>query len=401
MPAPNIVHDRLGTPAVDIAASIDHHLSQQTKGFKACGLWECVLGFVHGQPEKTFPKQFRYYKNATPEHINMEALSSAIHHLWHTGSRTTYAVDTTVVQSLADWVDVKPMNGEVFRRIPHQNPLVIFPEPLRVTISTGQPASVLGFFVHGSTGANGTAARRYCATTDPAMTHIGLMIITSVDLDETDEEIVRDKTGRAVGFMRGLDLTRITLPASGRFTLRSAVAEILQRFRLGETVITAAEEQGLDEQKLAADTRHWLDAVLQLCLKTLVYLTAEQAEFHPAPLPRAARRAKQAGKTTDRQREERGPRVLRVGWRLGAKLRKARARAEDINKRIAAEGGTGRRHPYMQRAGHLRDQPYGPGRAYYKTIFIEPYWVSADLAEPGGPDNRVVPVAPSKKGRSR
>lgn len=365
---------QLGSPALTIAELIEHTHANILKWTHEEGLWPAVLGLTNGHRSFPIPSHRQYDR----ETLTGTFLVLAIQHLWRKGSRVVYAMDPDLVLSLAGAGD-SDIPGELFRNLPHTTPLVVFPEPLLLKIgSTQQDGLVYGFYVHGVTGGPADRNRKYCATDDPDATHLGFAFVTAV-LDEAGERVI------------DYDVTRCSVPLVERFSMTDAIADVMRVFQLDTTSTQAALDRGVTSEEVFDGSISWLRSLLTIGFNTLLYLCSDDADVQATPKPKAERMTGKGKKSG--QRKEKPPRLLKVGWRMGAALRLNR---KLVDEEIAVvHASTGRRLKPQQRAGHFRWTRHGKGRALKRLTYIKPYWISLDLLEDGAePEARIVPVVP-------
>ncbi|ATL70769.1 hypothetical protein CRH09_35900 [Nocardia terpenica] len=259
-----------------------------------------------------------------------------------------------MVKELAE-TGAEELPGMIFDTLPHQNPLVILPEPLRIELENGNQGRLLGFFVYGSF--NTPTKRRVCGTHDERRENLSLMFITedpSVTVDGTFDHV----------------FTKLTIPVSReQFSVDDAVQTTLEAFLLGLGNYATREQQ-----------EKWLGQLIRIALNILIYLCTEQPDVRT--VSRASKK-KPAGKPNTKSKPSR---MIQVGWSLGPTLEKARRVYESQRS-----SGTGQRSvkPHQRRA-HYHTYWTGKGRTTPKVKFIKPFWVNLSAGETA--DYTVIPV---------
>ncbi|MCC9309108.1 hypothetical protein LN042_18815 [Kitasatospora sp. RB6PN24] len=292
----------------------------------------------------------------TVQEIRASTTMAATWRLWGRG-KTVLAVHPEMGAELRTY-KVGKMDGGVFRRLRHPDPLIVLAEPWPCALSDGSPGRLLGLFAIGRV-RNSTLL---CSTSDKRMGTIAVMAVA---------EVLEDPDGLPM-----LEFIHCSIPAEpgDRFTAYDLAARIARK--------AGREDPTPGQQGLLEDV-----------LRLVSYVCSSKADIELA--------APSSGKSA-----KRGPRAwnkpesfLRVGWRLGPRLRLARIRAQEAGRRARASAGSGtgasgwRQYPH-QRGGHLKTVWKGPGRAIEDVALVEPYWVSQDLLDGDGhaPEGVVRPV---------
>lgn len=200
----------LGDPAVTIAGNIADMFRRQETLLRDVDGWSDVQAIAAGNFRRS---RMSVSPLLPPRDYDLMLVSSVIEQLWRR-TRIIYAIHPDMLTELTGSTSAI-MPGEVFRRLPHTNPFVVFPEPLPVVLTDERPGKLHGFYVYGTTGAPGGEKRRFLTTDDPDTTSIGLMFMASV----------HDDRGNLIDW----DTTRISFPVN------------VERFDVADTVRTVVE----------------------------------------------------------------------------------------------------------------------------------------------------------------
>lgn len=295
---------------------------------------------------------------------------AALWRLWAKGKNVA-AMHPDMASELATY-RLGTLPGKLFRSLArHPNLMVVFAEPPTVELSVGDG------------GSGQLLAILFCGRTNPRK----LLCLTSDDrMDEVAVTVIAEP--------RAEDGSALPLPPGAtapvlEFAHMSIPARDGDRFTVEDLAKRLARKRGREEPTNAER------AIVKRALQIAVYLCSSTADLATASTPRgkAAKRGKQ------QRRWNRPDAFLRLGWRLGPRLKAARARAEEA-RRSARQGADGsgaaggwRQYPH-QRGGHLKTVWYGPGKALSDSRLIEPYWVSQDLLNADGeaPEGIIRPV---------
>jgi hypothetical protein len=294
----------------------------------------------------------------------------AVCELWKRNGRVCYDLHEELADALYR-SKVSAVPGELFDRIPHINPMVVLPDPWpAVKNKNGFSAYVRAFFLVGYTG------EALCNTNDPQRDGIAILFCYDV-IDDAGEELVP-------GGHRDI----IMLPTNRtKFTVDEAI-EYFQNWH-GDAA----------DQKARRDVARTFKPLLQKAFAVITYLCTDNRDVEEPPEWLTAQRKRKTGK--NRQRKERDPFWVRVGWYVGPKLHEARKRANhsprsDISIPSGVEYGP------QHRAGHFKTIWIGPGKSGQRTQsttkWVEPYWTKLeDLPEDMDPPTQIVPVDPQRK----
>lgn len=299
---------------------------------------------------------------AKPEHYqlivsacqNMSAVRQWRRH------RVIYTLDGDLAREVALTDPDSPIPGGLVRQLPHPNPFLALPVPIRVDSAEGGPAQLTGAFLYGVT------RDLYLRSTDhPEAAAIGLLLVVE-HLDGRGRQHV-GRSGR-------LDYTwsRLTLPPDGT-SPREAARYIADRVRASKAHM----------KRNCAPIEELIVATLADILPMVMYLCAVNAERRTAPAVATRRRVDgsvRAGKA---------PQVVEHGFWLGPALSAARRRSEG-----GAGTGTGRRmRPHVRRA-HWHTYRTGEGRTDAVLHWLPPIPINA---EGDAAKATVVPVATKRR----
>ncbi|QKW22315.1 hypothetical protein HUT16_27440 [Kitasatospora sp. NA04385] len=257
--------------------------------------------------------------------------------------------------------------GQLFRNLGRfPNPIVVFAEPPVVELSMGDggPGRLLAILFCGRTGPD----KLLCYTSDPRMDEVGVTVICEPLAD--DGGPLPLPPGSTMPELEFLHLS-IPVGADVRFTVEDAAKRIARK---------AGREESTAAQRV----------VVLRALQVAVYLCSSKADIQvPASKEEAgvpARRGKSA-KPGKQRRWSKPENFLRMGWRLGPRLKAAREQAREAAARRSGKDtgvrGGWRQYPH-QRGGHMKVVWYGPGKTLSDSKLIEPYWVSEDLLSADG-----------------
>jgi hypothetical protein len=138
--------------------------------------------------------------------------------------------------------------------------------------------------------------------------------------------------------------------------------------------------------------------LLEMTFSVITYLCTDNRDVEEPPEWLTAQRKRKTGK--GRQRKEREPFWVRVGWYIGPKLHEARQRASHAPKSdVSIPSGV--EYGPQHRAGHFKTVWIGPGKSGQRTqsttTWIEPYWTKLeDLPEDMDPPTQIVQVDPQR-----
>lgn len=284
---------------------------------------------------------------------------AALWRLWRKGKNVA-AMHPDMASELATY-RVGTLPGQLFRNLArHPNLMVVFAEPPTVDLSVdgGGKGRLLAILFCGRR----TPQKLLCLTSDDRMDEVAAAVIC--------EPLAEDGTPLPPppgGTTPVLEFCHLSIPARAgdKFTAEDLALRISRR---------SGQEAPTDAQR----------AIVTRALQVAVYLCSSKADISAPPVPRG-----KAAKPGKQRRWNKPDSFLRLGWRLGPRLKAARARVQEA-RRSAVQGASGdggaggwRQYPH-QRGGHLRTVWTGPGRSIPDSKLIEPYWVSQDLLNADG-----------------
>ncbi|MEC3916026.1 hypothetical protein [Nocardia sp. CDC160] len=221
--------------------------------------------------------------------------------------RVVYRVHPGLAESLIDTDTRAEVPCEVFKRLPHPEPFVVFPVPIPAPIAknhfgltvVGQPAYV-GMLI---TGVN--EYEQLCSTADPDVRQLSVALASTIEYE-----------GQAPGH----DETIALVPLAGRFSIDSLIERNTQYESLGEFAN--------DEQR----------RVYNLAFSLLLYLCSDQRDAREHQ-PETNKRARKSGRGDST--------IIDVGFDIGPELQAARRDSSTET----AEGDEGKQvRPHLRRA---------------------------------------------------
>lgn len=280
-------------------------------------------------------------------------------------TKTIYQLDPDTAHAVehTDWSDTI-IPGDVLRRIPHVNPLVVLPEPLYAPSDTAHAEKYVAFLISGVRRKPGDSSRIRTDTCAPDATHLVI---------------------RFLGYVINADGSPVVVDQPDLWgTVRNATVLVAMRILtpLTDASMSTREQFVFDDVSEETYTRlGWSDRsaanaatvrMTQLALSTLTYICSDNADVNTekrssVKLSRAAVKAGFQDGTPAT--------VVNVGFRVGAALRQHQVSAT----RAATSATTGRRMaPHFRRA-HAHRYRVGPGRR--KTIIK---WLPPIAVNPSG-----------------
>lgn len=303
-----------------------------------------VVASVYGEEIPVPPHVIANF-NALPPQFRREILftaqDAAVRRMWQR-ARITYEIDPDAWDSIGDANPKALVPPIVAERLPHANPLLVFPEPLVLDNGNNERQRVVGAYVSGA-----------CAVKDRPgrVKGVGGMLCSTDDPDSqgwvlTFAGLVEDAQGRPVMYSKtsqDVVWSRTTLILQEGDTLQDLMARSVNQFN-----------KAMGTPKMAVgDYRTDLPQMMARAINMLVYLSAVNADLRPLPERSGPPRAK--GKGPARLKP---PKIVAVGFTVGAQLRAWR-RAPARTYRGGATGRTVK--PHVRRS-HPHTYRYGPGR---------------------------------------
>ena len=300
--------------------------------------------------------------------IKIVAADAAVGRLWER-SRIVYDVDPRLWAELGDTDPLDVIPRTLFTRLRHPDPFIMLPEPLVLPVDGGKLRQrIVGFFVRGEKPIpDGKAGRRIQASTHAdGVTALGLLAAGFVE----------DLNGVPLPPKHGLEdilWTRITLdPAVGEGTIADMLAAVQERFSAGG---------------LIGDWRSEIRKIAVRAVSLMVYVCAANGDLADARSARPPRAPK--GKSGARPQAR--PKVVEVGYRVGAALEAVRQQgpAGDSQQERTSKAGGWTVRGHVRRA-HFHTFAAGPGRTERVVHWLPP--IPINLGE--GPAAQVPTVIP-------
>lgn len=274
---------------------------------------------------------------------------TAAYNSWQAHSKIAIAVDPDMVHEIID-MQASEIPGEMFTRLPYVNPLIVFPEKIEAISSNNQLVHILGFFAYGRRDfiRDGEPSSEICNTDDPNMNRIGFLFVSYVP--ET----------------QNIDFTRVSARLKERVSVEDAITEGVASYGFDHTVVGVTRN----------GVKSWFGTLLSLSLNTTLYLVSSGADVQRMPLAASNKPSSYPGARYARPRKTQ---IVKLGWRLGPRLRHLRHEYEQSkrDKSYTAETGTVIPHPVR---AHFRT--YWTGSKKSKQIpilrFITPFWTGLD-----------------------
>lgn len=274
-------------------------------------------------------------------------------------NRIVYAVDPDAATAVinTDW-GTTVIPGDVLRRLPHPDPLVILPEPVMWLNTDGVIERYEAFGVFGV-----RSGRRRCSTHHPDVTHYVMHFFGHLAHPETPnipmEVMFTSYAGEAITVKPIVGMRAIVALEDATMTEREDLA-IRDMWNAGPTAVLGFADATEAEQGMAQLTR--------IGLALLTYLVSDNADTTHA---RTVTLSKKDRKRNPHPVEP--TRVIEVGYRIGAALRDHH---QHETRRHA--GMTGRTvAPHIRRA-HLHTFRRGPGKTERFVKWLPPIPIAAD-----------------------
>jgi hypothetical protein len=275
--------------------------------------------------------------------------------------RETYDPHPALTRALVDMKSDARISGNVFRRLPHLNPLFLLRGAPPITLPDGYRGRVVAFFI------TGAVSKRRQLPEDDVRLGEDAPGNASILLDTHDANVnayhvtavseVHNEDGTLVN---DLDWCHLTIPVKGVFTL-----DELARVTADDGFNWEIARDAGEDQRYA-----YLLGVARIVVSHLLYACSRTVEVDDKP--RASR------PPVKRKKGEPKPpaaaRVRRMGWRLGSVI------ADSVRRASASARGAGTgasRAPHM-RAPHLHTYLVGPGRQEIDIKWLDPIPVNMD-----------------------
>lgn len=249
--------------------------------------------------------------------------------------KETYTMHPGLTKELRATDINDPIPGEMLRRLPHPDPMIVFPEGIPLTMNDGKQGRLIAIQVTGAIITQPGHAR-FVSTTDAGANGLYLNAVAEVYGDD----------GKVVDW----DYCHTSIPFSDTFT----IASIINHTRDHYTFDGVGISEGLQDERALEYVRH----VVGIALSHLLYVVSRGAEIDKPRKTTAAQgtQSKLIGTPVPRPSK-----VMPVGYRIGAALD---AHRRDLATNPVTTGATGGRtvKPHTRKA-HFHTVRYGKGRA--------------------------------------
>lgn len=329
--------------------------------------------------------------------------------IWRSSAKMIYDVDGTTWEVAAQLDDENLVYTQMLHRLPHPNPVIVFPEPIDLELDEsleGIPATVIGpegtdgrrlarmfaCFVTGSTKNQAEDPEhddiRHVHSSHPsdgsAPAALSLLFCGMIcGLDGAPEFSVDPFTGQIcphhVCYRLSIDITDVPV----RFAdLAATAARTFKHLTISDEARAAMAEAGILDTDTSSSTVRETDQVMDLLVRRtlafLIYLCCANPDIERVTAPAAKKNKKARKKAKARRAARHAPlkNLMRVGYRIGAQLRVIRREYDAAVQAHDAHTGPGRRPPRPHwRAAHTRRVRYGPGRAFVQSRWFWPTFV--------------------------
>ncbi|MFJ6380160.1 hypothetical protein ACIQI7_09185 [Kitasatospora sp. NPDC092039] len=355
----------LGRATAAVAEKVVAELTAANRVLQSVGLGEVPDYAINGGVVlSTVPQEI-----LSLSEVRQMTTLAALWRLWAKGKNVA-AMHPDMASELATY-RLGTLPGQLFRNLArYVNLMVVFAEPptMELNAGGGGRGRLLAILFSGRR----TPDKLLCLTSDHRMDEIAVAVIC--------EPLAEDGSPLSPppgGTTPLLEFCHLTIPArtGDKFTAEDLALRIARKG--GRTAPTDAQ-----------------CAIVTRALQVAVYLCSSKADIASPPPPRG-----KAAKPGKQRRWNKPDTFLRLGWRLGPRLKAARVRAQEARRSAAQRaGGNGAAGGWRQythlRAGHMKIVWYGPGKTLSDSRLIEPYWVSEDLLDADGeaPEGIIRPV---------
>ncbi|MFB8235509.1 hypothetical protein ACFC58_03065 [Kitasatospora purpeofusca] len=354
----------LGRATAEVAEQVVRELTAADRALQSVGLGEVPDYAINGG----------LLVSAVPQNVlNMAEVRqrvtlAALWRLW-ARSKNVAAMHPSMASELATY-QLGTLPGQLFRNLAQRPPnlMVVFAEPETIALDTGGTGRLLAILFCGRT----EPEKLLCLTSDPRMEEVAVTVVSEPQAD--DGTPLPPPPG---GSAPVLEFCHLSIPvgADSKFTVEDLALRLARK---------RGREEPTDAQR----------GMVERALQVAVYLCSSKADITAPPTLRG--KSANSGK---QRRWNKPDSFLRLGWRLGPRLKAARVRVQEARQSAArSTDGTGaaggwRQYPH-QRAGHMKTVWVGPGRSLADSRLIEPYWVSQDLVDANGeaPEGIIRPV---------
>ncbi|SUA48709.1 Uncharacterised protein [Nocardia africana] len=368
MPSPSMKNLTPETAAF-VADSIEQMLSHQRLLADQLGASRAVSHVAAGRPWAQAPVPRIVLP---PAELTLIVHTAAVAKRWRANSQIACLVDPTLAEQLMTAASDALPTG-IFRQLPYANPLIVFAAPIPCRTTDDRAARLLGFFVHGLKDLN-TDNAAFCDIHTEADT----LGVTTV-LELTD------------GGPGGHELNRLAIPLDAdRLTLPEYVAHAARNHPMDLLTALSATEESV---------RSCLQTVLRPVLGALLYLCSADADIDDQRNTDAST-ADPARRASKKRRARRRTAFVPVGWRIGARMRRAAAAAQ-AGRPATPGAGTGRTQPPRQRRSHFKVVWTGVGRRIPRTVFVLPYFIHKHQIGLAATESTLVPTSPRRRRTKR
>ncbi|GAA2321756.1 hypothetical protein GCM10010149_88540 [Nonomuraea roseoviolacea subsp. roseoviolacea] len=289
--------------------------------------------------------------------------------LWKQG-RVVYQIDPDTWNAIGEADTTMTVPVELLARLPHPNPLIVFPEPIliqhpdeefRQKVSAVYVSGVLETHIAGK-----KAVQALCSTHDPGVKGWTLQFVGFVE-DRDGKPIIADD-----GFdppMQDLMRTRTSIMLDQPRSLSEMIEKAAERFIYGHDAFGKPDVD--------------LPLLLRRAVNLLVYLCSENSDLRPVEAKRKQSRKQRRTKPQPTQ-------IVEVGYRVGQQLR-AWKKYERDHENVP---GTGKKKaPHIRRA-HAHTYRVGKGR---QDTIIKWLWPIQINMTAGDETTTVVPVKGTRR----
>lgn len=293
--------------------------------------------------------------------------SKLITQLWRKIGRQVLAIHPEVVEEVK-LASSDKVPGEILRVLPYINPLVVYADPpvFPSWRNKKEKTRLLGFLTCGLTNLQVNQIdevpryeQRIYATTDPDANRFAVLVVMEV-LDEIDRVI-------------DTEFNTLTFYYDQALTLAEMAEQVLSRFHFYDGAGSVSPALG----------KKWMRDMLSTIIGSLFYLCSTTLEAEPVP-------AKTVAKKIPKRIVRQPLSLFKVGWTTGAAL--TRFRQSRAGVAPSEQDDLGHQQDPQHRRAHFKMQPYGPGMALRKLIFVSAYWTHLErLGVEGVNTSRVVP----------
>lgn len=297
--------------------------------------------------------------------------SAVVGRIWRKQGRQVLAMHPAISEEVA-MDNSDHVSAEILRtELPYMSPLVVYPQPPTFDGYRGRETmQLLGFLPYSYNRQMMLDAQDHQRPQDLYGLFEGCHFHTHDPEGDTFGMCVFFKIGNARPGEQGTGYETATysIPFSNEGTMRETVEQALSQFKYGELV---------DASRACQFTRQ----VLSTIIGSLFYLCSTSIEVEPLPKSRAAA---MRGPSMPKP-----PKILKVGWKMGAALTRYRREMSQIQSR-----GMGLERGPQHRKGHYKWQPYGPRNTLRKWIRVSPYWTHVEklMATEGTTTVHKVPI---------